>query len=273
MPFDGLRVLSLESRRSAEIATLIRNQGGEAVVAPSMREVPVSDQSEAYRFFERLRDGDFDMTILLTGVGARALARVLGPRYGETAFQEALQRVTVVARGPKPAAVLREWGVPISVLIPEPNTWREVLTATEHRTERRMALQEYGVTNERLIEGLRARGAEVTTVRVYEYELPEDLQPLRDAVQRVADGAIDVVLFTTSGQVDHFVRVAREMGLEDCAREGLQRSVIASIGPTTSETLEVFGFTADLMPSHPKMGFLVSETAAAARTILEDKRT
>ncbi len=273
MPFDGLRVLSLESRRSAEIATLIRNQGGEAVVAPSMREVPVSDQSEAYRFFERLRDGDFDMTILLTGVGARALARVLGPRYGETAFQEALKRVTVVARGPKPAAVLREWGVPISVLVPEPNTWREVLTATEHRTERRMALQEYGVTNERLIEGLRARGAEVTTVRVYEYELPEDLQPLRDAVQRVADGAIDVALFTTSGQVDHFIRVAREMGLEDRAREGLQRSVIASIGPTTSETLEVFGFTADLMPSHPKMGFLVSETAAAARTILEDKRT
>ena len=61
---------------------------------------------------------------------------MLGPRYGETAFQEALKRVTVVARGPKPMAVMREWGVPVAILVPEPNTWREILTATERRTER-----------------------------------------------------------------------------------------------------------------------------------------
>src|ERR1022692_2483774 len=35
MPFDGLRVLSLESRRATEIATLIRKQGGDPFVAPS----------------------------------------------------------------------------------------------------------------------------------------------------------------------------------------------------------------------------------------------
>jgi uroporphyrinogen-III synthase len=272
MPFEGLRVLALESRRPTEIATLIRNQGGEAFAAPSMREVPVESNEDAFRFYERLAAGEFDLVVLLTGVGARALHRVIAARYGETALPDRLRQVAVVARGPKPAAVLREWGVPIAILVPEPNTWRELLTAIEGRPERRIAVQEYGVTNERLIEALRQRGGEVTQVRVYQWDLPEDLGPLQDAARRLAAGEIDVVMFTTSAQLQHLLRVARDLGLEQETRRGLERAVIASIGPTTSETLEEFGFPADLMPSHPKMGFLVRETADVARTILQRKR-
>ena len=47
---------------------------------------------------------------------------------------------------------------------------------------------------------------------------------------------------------------------------------IASIGPTTTEALEEFGLNADITPTHPKMGFLVKETAEQAATILERKR-
>ena len=36
---SGLRVVSFESRRSAEMAELIRNYGGEPIQAPSLREV------------------------------------------------------------------------------------------------------------------------------------------------------------------------------------------------------------------------------------------
>src|SRR3989475_10978942 len=39
---NGLRVVSFESRRAAEMAELIRNYGGEPIQAPSMREVPPS---------------------------------------------------------------------------------------------------------------------------------------------------------------------------------------------------------------------------------------
>lgn len=272
MPFDGLRVLALESRRPTEIATLIRNQGGDAFVAPSMREVPLENNEDAFRFYEKLSADGFDMVILLTGVGARALNRVLAARYGETALPDRLRHVAVVARGPKPAAVLREWNVPIEILVPEPNTWRELLAAIEGRPERRIAVQEYGVTNVRLIDALRHRGAEVTQVRVYQWDLPEDLAPLQDAARRLAAGEIDVVLFTTSAQVDHLLRVARELGLEQDTRAGLERAVIASIGPTTSETLDEFGLPADLMPTHPKMGFLVRETADVAQNILQRKR-
>src|SRR5947209_11996594 len=150
MAFDGLRVLALESRRPTEMATLIRNRGGDPFVARSMREVPLENNEDAFRFYDRLRAGDFDVVILLTGVGARALDRVVSSRHGEGAHAEALKRVPVVARGPKPAGVLREWGVPIAILVPEPNTWREVLGATEGRNNGRVAIQEFGVTKARL---------------------------------------------------------------------------------------------------------------------------
>jgi uroporphyrinogen-III synthase len=48
--------------------------------------------------------------------------------------------------------------------------------------------------------------------------------------------------------------------------------VIASVGPTTTETLVEFELRPDLEPSHPKMGFLVNETAARASEILTAKR-
>jgi uroporphyrinogen-III synthase len=272
MPFDGLRVISFESRRATEIAELIRRQGGDPFVAPSMREAPFENNPEAFAFAERLFRGEFDMLILLTGVGTRALDKVLASRYPPQAFAEALRKITVVARGPKPLAVLREMQVPVAVAVPEPNTWRELLTATATRPERRIAVQEYGKSNLELLEGLRARGAEVTAVRVYQWDLPEDTAPLREAVRRIAEGQADVAMFTTSIQLTHLFRIAAEAGLEEAAHNGLRRMVIASIGPTTSEALEEFGLQPDIVPSHPKMGFLVKETADQARALLERKR-
>ena len=267
MPFDGLRVLSLESRRSAEIEKLIRAQGGEPFVAPSMREVPIEQNTEAFDFAERLFHGEFDMMILLTGVGTRLLGQAIATRWPDGAFAEALRKLTVVARGSKPIAVLREWNVPVAIAVPEPNTWREILAAIDGRPEKHIAVQEYGRTNFELIDGLHARGAEVTPVRVYQWELPEDTQPLREAAERLTRGEFDVVLFTTSVQVTHLFEVGGE-----AIAEALRRIVIASVGPTTTETLAEFGLQPDLEPSHPKMGFLVNETAARAREILRTKR-
>ena len=104
MPFAGLRVVSLESRRSTEIEQLIRNQHGTPFVAPSMREVPDSENAHLFEFAERLFRGDFDMGIFMTGVGTRALHKIIATRYGAERFPEALRGITVVARGPKPLA-------------------------------------------------------------------------------------------------------------------------------------------------------------------------
>jgi len=272
MSFDGLRVIAFESRRANEIAELIRRQRGEAFVAPSMRESPLVDNAEALAFAERLFGGEFDMMILLTGVGTRALHKLLASHYPPDRFPEALRGITIVARGPKPAAVLRELQVPVTVTVPEPNTWRELLAAIEGRPEKRIAVQEYGKSNPELLDGLRSRGAQVTAVRVYRWDLPEDVAPLQEAARKIAAGQADVVMFTTSIQIQHLFRIASQAGLEDKVRIGLGRAVIASIGPTTSETIEEFDVQPDLEPTHPKMGFLVKETADQASGILERKR-
>jgi uroporphyrinogen-III synthase len=273
MAFDGLSVLSLESRRAVEIERLIRSQGGTPFIAPSMREVPLEDNPYAFDFAARFLKpgGDFDMVIFLTGVGARLLNQIVETRYPPGTFIEALRRVTIVVRGAKPAGVMREWGVPIAVSVPEPNTWREVLKATEGRPEHSIAVQEFGRASEELLDGLRARGAEVTTVPVYQWALPLDLAPLKEAIHRLAGGEFDVMLLTTSVQMLHLLRVAAEEGREGDVRTALGRMVVASIGPSTSETLRELGIEPDFEPSHPKMGFLVNEVGAKARQILDAK--
>ena len=272
MPFEGLRVLALESRRAVEMAELIRRQGGDPFVAPSVREAPLEESAELDRFAGRLFAGDFDMMMLLTGVGTRQLNGWLAARYSESAFANALRRMAVAARGPKPAAALRELGVTPTVVAPEPNTWRELVAATEGRPERRIAVQEYGRENPELLEALRNRGAEPTAVRVYRYALPEDTGPLRKAARRLAAGKFDVVLFTTAVQIGHLARVAEEMGCAETTLAGLRGTVIASIGPTTSEALEEFELRADLEPSHPKMGLLVRETAERVHDLMRARQ-
>jgi len=255
------------------MAELIRRQGGAAFVAPSVREAPVEGSAELERFAERLVTGGFDMMMLLTGVGTRQLNKWLAEFYHETAFADALRDMTVAARGPKPVAALREMGITPTVTAPEPNTWREMVAATANRAERFIAVQEYGRSNPELEAALRARGAEVVAVRVYQYALPEDTRPLREAARRLAAGEIDVAMFTSAAQIGHLMRVAGEMGCAEAARAGLRRAVIASIGPTTSEALEEFELRADLEPSHPKMGLLVRETAERAAELVRARRT
>jgi len=277
MPFNGLRVLSLESRRGPEMATLIRKQGGDPFIAPSMREIPLEQNDEAFAFAERLIGGQFDALLLLTGVGTRLLWNALLTRYSPDDLKAAFARVTLIARGPKPSAAIRELGLVDPalnsvIMVPEPNTWREVLIVMRERPELRIAVQEYGKPNVELNHGLTAMGRYVTPVRVYAWDLPEDLAPLREAARRVAAGRIDVALFTTSMQVVNLLRIASEAGIETELREGLARCFIGSIGPTTTETLEDSGFRADFEPSHPKMGLLVNEAAGVAARLLADRR-
>src|SRR5262249_23544973 len=134
------------------------------------------------------------------------------------------------ARGPKPVKALREHGIPVTITVPEPNTWREVLQALESEPRgidlagARVAVQEYGITNEPFLAALAARGARVRRVPVYRWALPEDTGPLREAVELLAAGGAAVVLFTNATQVHHLLQVAREMDQEEAARGGLARA-------------------------------------------------
>jgi len=204
--FNGLRVAAFESRLATEMARLITRYGGQPLVAPSMREVPLQDNTEVLQFGEELLARQFDMVILLTGVGTRTMVEVLQTRHPLDRIKAGLARVSLVARGPKPIAALKELGLTPEISVPEPNTWRDILQALDARktlSGLRIAVQEYGVSNAELLEGLRERGAVVSHVPVYRWALPEDITPLRRALDQILSSQVEVVLFTNAVQVEH----------------------------------------------------------------------
>jgi uroporphyrinogen-III synthase len=275
--FNHLRVLALESRHAKEITKLIASYGGTPTVAPAMREIPI-ESPEALEFAKALIDGKFDMVIFLTGAGTRALVHAVQGSFTSKQLAEALERVVVVARGAKPVSALRELGIRPSLLAPEPNTWREVLrvlddeVASTHPIKGlQIAVQEYGAPAPELLAGLRERGAHVTTVPVYQWSLPEDVEPLRQAARGISAGEFDVVLLTSAVQITHLFQIAAELKIEDQLRRGLERLVVASIGPSTSECIRSLGLQPDMEASHPRMGFLVKEAAERSGELLEQK--
>ena len=273
--FEGRTVLSFESRRSAEVAKLIENYGGRAMVAPATREVPAASGADVSRFATALLEGTIDLVIFLTGVGTRALAHAIEPFCSRDQFISSLSKVSVLARGPKPVAALKELGVPISWNVPEPNTWREILQVLDVNKVplqgRRVAVQEYGVPSKDLVQGLEERGAEVFAVHVYDWALPEEITPLQNAIKALIANRIDVVLFTAAIQVHHLLQVAEKMSSKDSLVAALRKTQVASIGPVTSEALGEYGINANLEPTHPKMGFLVREASELKRQLVHSE--
>ena len=126
-------------------------------------------------------------------------------------------------------------------------------------------MQEYGVSNPDLLAGLAERGAQVTSVPVYEWALPEDTGPLRSAIAAIARNEIDVILFTTATQANHLLQIAAEMNQEDAVRRALSRMLVASIGPTTSERLREFGIAAGHGTHAPEDGISGERNGATQR--------
>ncbi len=269
--------MTLESRFATEISRLIVSHGGQPHVTPALKEVKLDSNGQAVKFAARLLDGQFDMVIFLTGAGIRGLFRAVQEKYGYEVLRDALGRVQVMTRGPKPASALNELGVKPNLIAPQPHTWREVLRALDEFAglprlkDLRVAVQEYGVPSPDLLAGLNERGCRVTSVSIYRWSLPDELGPLQIAAEMVAKGEIDVLLLTAPMQAEHLFQVASATGIEERMRGMLERIVIGSVGPTTSERLGSLGLQADLEASRPRMGYLVQEAASRAAEILLDK--
>ena len=275
--FNGLTVAAFESRMAQEMTRLIERYQGKPEVAPSMQEIPLEDNPQALAFGDQLLAGHFDMVVLLTGAGTKTLMDVLQTKYSFEAIKKGLLETVLVVRGPKPIAVLKEWGLTAQVVVPEPNTWRDLLQAVDdHYPEglqgRRVAVQEYGISNPDLLEAFRHRGAVLTPVPVYRWALPQDTRPLQQAIDNILTGQVDVVLITNAVQVEHIVKVLARNQQVERFQHSLSQMVVASIGQIASERLRHYGFPVDLEPSHSKMGIMVKETSEQAQDVLATKR-
>jgi uroporphyrinogen-III synthase len=253
---------------------MIRRLEGDAFVAPSVQERALQDHGDAIHFIERLESGDFDLVICMTGAGLSFLRDiVVASHMPVERLAAALRKAIIVSRGPKPVPILRAMNVPVQVVVPEPNTWREIVAAVAPRPERRIAVQEYGRPNLEMNRALEQLGAHVTPVAIYRWELPDDCESLRNAARQLAARKFDVAIFTSSIQLDHLLEIARDLSVENEVLQALRDDVaIASVGPVMTATLESYGLPADIVPNHPKMGSLVKAAAESASAVLCSKR-
>jgi len=276
--YGGLRVVCFESRMARDAARLVHNAGGVAISAPTMKEVPLDSNEAAFAFADALLAGNVDVVLFLTGVGTRTLFAAWQTRFELPPLVEALAGTTVVARGPKPVQALRDLGVPITITVPEPNTWRELLLTLDEAAESielsgaRVAIQEYGIANKDLVRELSRRGAVVTPVPVYRWALPDDVRPLEEAIAQILARTADVLLFTSSTQVFNLLEVVRRLGVEPAFREAVREVVIGSVGPLCTETLVEHDLPVDFEPSHPKLGTLIKEGSELTPALIIARR-
>lgn len=273
--FAGIAVAAFESRMAVEMTRLIERYGGRPSVAPALRELPIQDNPTALRFGVRLIEGQVDVLVLMTGVGTTALFDILKTRHPMSSIMVGVKQAAIVARGPKPVAALKTLGIAPTLIVPEPNTWVDVVsTLDEYRPVRglRVAVQEYGTSNPEFLEALTARGADVFPVPVYKWGLPEDLALLRQVLADLLAGTIPVMLVTNAAQIDHVMQLLEQEGKAPLFREACKTIVMASIGPTASERLRHYDLPVDFEPSHGKMGVLVKELSEQIAPLLASKR-
>lgn len=258
------RVALLEARMPKELGDLVERFGGRPYGVPSVRESPLPRLEHVAPFLDALCAGRFSVVIFLTGVGVTALFRE-ADRHGRLPDTlAALRRIRTVCRGPKPVAVLKRHQVPIAITAAEPYTTTELLEALRaiELDREAVGLVHYGERNAALAEALIARGARLDELCLYEWLMPEDLDPLRTLVRELIDGPVDAVAFTSQIQCRHLFQVAADLGRSDDLVNALNsRVVVAAIGPVCAAALHALGVTPRVQPAHPKMGPLIAALA------------
>lgn len=262
----GARVAVLEARMSDELATLVRRWGGQPYSVPAVREEALDCAEQVADFIDGFAANSFAFVIFTTGVGATALCKEAERMGRLPELLEALRRVVVVCRGPKPTAVLTRYGVPVTVKAQEPYTTAEVLDAVSSfdLSHQGVALLHYGERNAALADALHARGAQVKELYLYQWQLPDDLAALKELVREIIDGRVAAVAFTSQIQARHLFQVAAEMQQSAAMTQALNTGavVVAAVGPTCAAALADLGVTPHVVPQTPKMGPMISALAA-----------
>jgi uroporphyrinogen-III synthase len=257
----GQTIAYVEARFLSEMGSLIERHGGVPYAAPVLQEIYATDTPEVVELIDDLCGGRIEVVILQTGVGTRALFEAADARGRLPELLAALDRITVLARSPKPASVLRRNKVRIDLMPPEPFTSEDMVESFKDIdfARREVAVQAYGGPNNLLLRTLREWGANVRETSLYTWGLPEDTAPALGLIDRLESGEIAAVAFTSQPQVGNLVEIAARAGREQSLRASLDSDsvTLASVGPVCSRRLRERGFTIDVEPDHPHMGNLV----------------
>jgi uroporphyrinogen-III synthase len=263
---NGYRILILETREEAQFSRLLAEQGADVLQCPMFTIHDAPDSAPIEAWIRRFIDRPCDDLVLMTGEGLRRLMKVARRMDVEQDFIAALAKPRKFARGPKPGKALREIGLEPQVTTEKPTSEGIVeMLARLDLSGHRVGLQLYPDKDHgALIGAISAQGAEVDPVLPYVYDAQAAETNIITAIDEMANGAIDAIALTSSGQVRRLVEVAKAHGGEARLREGLARTPIASVGPVVSEELQAHGLHADIYPANEAyfMKPLISAMAA-----------
>jgi uroporphyrinogen-III synthase len=264
---NGYRILILETREEAQFSRLLAEQGAEVLQCPMFTIHDAPDSAPIEAWLRRFVEKPCDDLVLMTGEGLRRLMKV-AQRIGiDQDFVTALGKARKFARGPKPGRALREIGLEPQVTTEKPTSEgiAEMLARVDLRGHR-VGLQLYPDKNHSVLIGaITAQGAEVDSVLPYIYDAQAADANIVTAIDEMAQGRIDAIALTSSGQVRRLLEVAQAHGSEARLREGLARTPIASVGPVVSDELSSHGLRTDIYPANDAyfMKPLISAMAAA----------
>jgi uroporphyrinogen-III synthase len=269
---SGRRVVVPETRELGQLVRMLEELGADTVPCPmiAIRDAPDAETVEAW--LRRFADGKCDDLVLMTGEGLRRLLGFARRIDLESAFIDALRMARKITRGPKPVRALREIGLAADVAANEPTTEGVIAVLERHDLiRRRVGVQLYpGNGNERLLKFLKGAGAQGDPVLPYVYASEVDDTRVIAVIAEMAAGRIDAIAFTSAPQVRRFRDVGRAFGREAELRQGLERIVVAAVGPIVAAELNAIGVQVNVTPRDNKffMKPLVRELAAA----LKEKR-
>lgn len=264
---NGYRILILETREEAQFSKLLVEQGAEVVQCPMFTIHDAPDPAPVEAWIRRAIDGPFDDLVLMTGEGLRRIMKLAGARGLDTALVAALARARKFTRGPKPGKALREIGLEAQQTTEKPTTEGVIeMLARLDLKGRRLGLQLYPDKDHGALTGaLAAQGAAVDTVLPYVYDSKAADANIVAAIDDMASGRIDSIALTNLGQVRRLIEAAKAHGAEAKLRTGLERTLIASVGPAVSGELAAHGLRTDVSPADEAyfMRPLISAMAAA----------
>jgi uroporphyrinogen-III synthase len=264
---NGYRILILETREEAQFSRLLAEQGADVLQCPmfTIHDAPEPAPIEAW--IRRSIEKPFDDLVLMTGEGLRRLMKIVRRIGVEPEFVAALGKARKFARGPKPGRALREIGLEPQVTTEKPTSEgiAEMLARLDLKGHR-LGLQLYPDKDHSVLIGaITALGAEVDTVLPYVYDAQAADSNIVTAIDEMAQGRVDAIALTNLGQVRRLVEAARAHGREDGLRQGLERTLIASVGPAVSGELTSQGLRTDISPANDAyfMKPLISAMAVA----------
>jgi uroporphyrinogen-III synthase len=263
-PLAGYSVAVTAARRREELGALLERRGARVVHAPAIRIVPLSDDTELVAATRRVLERPVDLVIATTGVGFRGWLEAA--EAWDLPVVEHLRATRVLARGPKARGAIRGGGL-VDAWSPESESSAEVLERLLSGAEgplegRRIVVQLHGDPLPELVAGLRRAGADVVTVPVYRWVLPEDVAPLHRLVASIAAGGVDAVTFTSAPAAASLLSVAAELGRRDEVLAALRDRVLAvAVGPVTAGPLETAGVPT-AQPERARLGALAREVVA-----------